>query len=361
MDPRWTDLAKQLAAGVDLQAGDRVSIFATDVAVYDAVTAFVEESYRLGAYPQVVHTDEKFDRAALAHASDEVLAMPDPMEEASMKWANKHVSFRGMAAPVEEQADPNRLALQRKGKGIISTLRWQNTRWALVRTPTQEWADLIGADYGQLLDEFFSGCIADWHEDRKPWEKLAAVVEEQGSIRVVASDTDFTFSTVGKTWVIFAGDNNFPDGEIASAPVEDSATGYITFPELFWFAGARIKNLRLEFTNGEVTKITADEGEELVKKLVATDEGSKFIGEVAIGMNGNIQTFTGDLLFDEKILGTMHIALGRAYPECGGTNQSSLHWDIVKDLRRPDGYLYAGDLPLIEAGKPTKLLLTGEL
>ncbi|MGB3414628.1 MAG: aminopeptidase [Microbacteriaceae bacterium] len=360
MDPRWAQLANQLAVGTELQAGDMVSIFITDNSVFDAVDAFVAEVYRRGALPQVINSDERFDRSAMEHAPDEFLAMAAPMEAASMKWADVHVSFRGMTAPIEEQSDPERLALQRKGKGIVSTLRWENTRWALVRIPTPDWAALINKDLNDLLDEFFSGCIADWDEDRKPWEKVAAIVEAAGSLRMVADDTDLTLSHVGRKWITFAGGNNFPDGEIASAPVDDSTEGYITFPELFWFAGARVKNLRLDFEKGAVVKVTADEGQELVQKLVNTDEGAKRIGEVAIGMNGNIQTMTGDLLFDEKILGTAHIALGRAYPICLGINESSLHWDIVKDLRRPDGYLYAGDKLLIDKGVPTALLLTGE-
>lgn len=360
MDPRWKDLAKQLAAGVNLQPGDKVSIFSTANSIYDAVAAFVEEVYAQGGYPQVILSDELFDRAALEHASEEFLALPAPMEAASMEWANVHVSFRGMVTPPEEQTDAQRLALQRKGKGVISTMRWQNTRWALVRVPTQEWADLISVDYDQLLTEFFEGCVADWDTIRQPWDKLARLMEEVGEMRIVTNDTDLTFNNRGRTWVTFAGGANFPDGEIATAPVETEVEGYITFPELFWFAGTRIKNLRLEFTNGAVSSISADEGQDLVEKLVATDAGSKYIGEVAIGTNAAIQTFTGDLLFDEKILGTVHFALGRAYPECGGVNESSLHWDIVKDLRREDGYLYAGDLVLIEKGKPTNILLTGE-
>lgn len=361
MDPRWSQLAKQLALGVELKAGHKVSIFTTDNSIFDAVDAFVAEVYRQGGLPQVINSDERFDRSALAYASPEFLSLPAPLEAASMEWADIHVSFRGMTAPVAEQADPERLALQRKGKGVISTMRWQNTRWALVRIPTQEWADLIGKNLDELLDEFFSGCIADWDADSQPWRKLASFIEEQDFLRIVADDTDLTLRHKGRTWVTFAGGNNFPDGEIASAPIEHEVEGYITFPELFWFAGARIRNLRLDFEQGAVVKVTADEGQELVEKLVATDAGAKYIGEVAIGMNGNIQTMTGDLLFDEKILGTAHIALGRAYPECGGVNESSLHWDIVKDLRRPDGYLYAGEHLLIDGGKNTTLLLTGEL
>lgn len=360
MDPRWTALARQLADGVGLKAGDKVSVFSTDSSIHEAVEAFVEEVYRQGGYPQVILSDEAFDRAQLAHASEEFLALPAPIEAASMEWADVHVSFRGMVVPPTEQPDAGRLALQRKGKGVISTMRWQETRWALVRVPTQAWAELIGADYSGLLTEFFDGCITDWDEARKPWDKLARLMEEEGTMRIVADDTDLTFNNRGRTWVTFAGGANFPDGEIASAPIETEVEGYITFPELFWFAGARIKNLRLEFEQGAVVKISADEGQELVEKLVATDAGSKYIGEVAIGTNAHIQTFTGDLLFDEKILGSVHFALGRAYPECGGVNESSLHWDIVKDLRRPDGFLYAGDVVLISEGKPTSVLLTGE-
>lgn len=355
-DHRWTLLAAQIADGTGVRQGSKVSVFMTDPLAMPAVEAFVERCYRLGACPQVLAADERFDRLAVAHASVETLVEPAPLELASMRWADVHVSFRGMVAPVEDVVDDARLAAQRRGKGIVSSARWKKTRWALVRVPTPEWADLIGVSYGALRDEFFAGCLAPWADLRSRWDALCGVLAREDSVRVVSGDTDITFRTGGRIWISFAGEANLPDGEIATAPLEDGVDGYIHFPGTFWFAGTAITNLNLRFESGAVVDTSAERGEGFVRELLNTDAGSRRVGELGIGTNAGMTTATGDLLIDEKILGTMHLALGRAYPNCGGVNESSLHWDIVKDLRTPGSYLYAGDQTLISDGSVTGTL-----
>jgi aminopeptidase len=350
VDRRWAMLAAQIADGTGVKQGSKVSIFMTDTSAMPAVEAFVEQCYLLDACPQVLAADERFDRIAVAHAPLEVLAEPAPLELASMRWADIHVSFRGMVVPADGEVDEVRLAAQRRGKGIVSTARWEETSWTLVRVPTPGWADLIGADYGALLDEFFAGCLAPWAELGPRWDKLCAVLGREESVRVISDDSDITFRTGGRTWISFAGEANLPDGEIATAPLDDGVDGHIRFPGTFWFAGTAITDLELQFVDGAVTEASAAHGERFVRELLNTDAGSRQVGELGIGTNAGMTTATGDLLIDEKILGTMHLALGRAYPACGGVNQSSLHWDIVKDLRTPGSYLYAGNQELISDG-----------
>lgn len=356
VDHRWTALAAQIAAGTGVEEGSKVSIFMTDTNAMPAVEAFVEECYSRGAYPQVLAADERFDRIAVAYAPVETLAEPAPLELASMRWADVHVSFRGMVPPNDDAVDEVRLAAQRRGKGIVSTARWEETSWSLVRVPTREWAHLIGAPYDVLLDEFFAGCLAPWDDLRSRWDTLCGVLGREGSVRVVSEDTDITFQTGGRTWISFAGEANLPDGEIATAPLDDGVNGHIRFPGTFWFAGTAITDLELRFQDGSVVDMSAATGEGFVRELLNTDAGSRRVGELGIGTNSGVTTATGDLLIDEKILGTMHLALGRAYPDCGGVNQSSLHWDIVKDLRIPGSFLYAGDHTLIANGAVSGVL-----
>jgi aminopeptidase len=350
MTSRWDQLAVQIATGTRVESGSKVSIFLTDPEGMPAVQAFVDEVYRRGGLPQVLLTDERFDRSAVAYASEELLAAPAPLEAMSMDWADVHVSFRAMAAPDATPMDEERLALQRRGKGTVSAQRWQQTRWALVRVPTPAWAELISCDYEELLDQFFAGCIDDWSVKRAAWEELAAEFNAVETVRILSADTDLTLAVGGRTWIVFAGEANLPDGEIATAPLDDGVNGHITFPGRFWFAGAEIEDLRLEFTGGVVTGVFAAKGEGLARRLLDTDAGSSHVGELGIGTNAGFQIFTGDLLLDEKILGSVHIALGRAYPQCGGHNESSLHWDIVKDLRSPGSFLYIGDRAIIDDG-----------
>lgn len=349
---RWAELADRVADGTRVAAGDNVSVFLTSEEAFPAVDAFVEECYRRGALPQVLLSDESFDRHALRFASVEVLAEPDPLEARSMEWADVHVSFRGMTPPVDEPVDPARLAAQRQGKGRVSSLRWQHTRWALVRVPTPGWSSMIGVEHHAALTEFFDGCLADWASYREQWQRLADSLSQKRVAHIRSDDTDLLLPVRGRRWVVFAGENNFPDGELATAPLETEVEGHIAFPGRFWFAGVAFTDLRLEFAGGRVVRIDATEGADVARTLLSVDRGAGRVGELGIGLNPMVQTITGDLLIDEKILGTVHIALGRAYPECGGVNESALHWDIVKDLRSPDGILSVGDVDIIRAGVP---------
>jgi aminopeptidase len=141
-----------------------------------------------------------------------------------------------------------------------------------------------------------------------------------------------------------------PGGEIYTAPIDDSAEGHISFEFPAVFAGQFVEGIRLRFSGGEVVEAHADKNQDLLHKLIEMDEGAKRIGEFGVGTNYGISRYCYDLLFDEKIGGTAHIALGRAYPECGGVNQSAFHWDLIKDLRH-QGVLYLDGEKMIEKGK----------
>lgn len=359
-DHRWAELARTVADGTGVRSGDAVSIFLTDAAAVASVEAFVAEVHRRGAFPQVLLTDERFDRAALEHGGIDQLARVPDLEAHALRWSDVHVSFRGMLPPVATPGDDQRLAAQRTAKGAVSALRWAETRWAIVRVPTAAWARFTGIDESALFDEFFAGSTADWAQLRRGWQSVAEQLAGADTVRIVGADTDLRLQVSGRRWVVFAGEANLPDGEIATAPLEDGVSGTITFPERFYFAGRAVSGLRLSFESGRVVDVHAEEGEGLARALIATDPGAQRVGELGIGVNPAMTTLTGDLFFDEKILGTVHIALGRAYPECGGTNSSTLHWDIVKDLRGHAGSepasLLVDGRPLIDAGRATTAL-----
>jgi len=337
---------------VQVVEGDRVSVFMTDTDTAPAVEAFVAEVFRRGAVAQVVAADERYERAALAYADGGVLSTAAPLEVAALDWSQKHVSFRGMVVPPAEQPDADRLALQRHGKGLVSSRRWDQRGWALVRVPTAAWARMIRADPDALLAEWAAGCLQDWATVRVRLRQLCDALEQHEALVIRSADTDLRVPFAGRRWMPFAGEANFPDGEVATAPLDDGADGHIVFAGPLWFGGARIDDLRLVLDRGQVVDVGAAAGADVARALVASDEGARRVGELGIGTNAAMRTVTGDLLLDEKILGTVHIALGRAYPECGGVNRSALHWDIVKDLRAPDGELWADDEPLVLAGRP---------
>lgn len=328
----WGAITRLVAEGVSIAKGDRVSVFITDVTAMDAVASFVDESWRRGAVVQVVATDERFDASALRWAPPDVLSAPPPLEAAAMEWSDVHVSFRAMTTPVVD-ADPGRIAALRRGRGVVSTMRWQGTRWALVRVPTPEWAAAMSLDPDGLLREWVRSFDADWPDAAR---RMQALCDGLRSSQTAIVEDDWGTLELGlenRTWIPFAGNANWPDGEIATAPLEHRVSGRIRFPGAFSFGGVIVRDLDLEFQDGLVVAENAAEGLAFVRELLDSDEGARRVGELGIGTNAALTTMTGDLLIDEKILGTVHIALGRAYPECGGANRSALHWDIVKDLR----------------------------
>ncbi|MCR2793520.1 aminopeptidase [Microbacterium sp. zg.Y625] len=346
----WRRITALVADGVRVASGDKVSVFFTDASALAAVAAFVDECWRRGAVPQVVATDERFDESALRWADATVLEQAPPLEAAAMRWCDVHVSFRAMTSPVVD-AEPTRIAALRHGRGIVSTLRWQETRWALVRTPTPEWAQATGQDADRLLAEWAASFDADWPEAEARMSALCAQLDQARTVVIEDSWGRLELPVAGRRWVAFSGSANWPDGEIATAPLERSVSGVIHFPGRFWFAGVEVCDLELEFEAGLVVRERATEGLEFVRNLLDTDAGARRVGELGIGTNAALTTMTGDLLIDEKVLGTVHIALGRAYPQCGGVNKSALHWDIVKDLRAaPGGSLSADGTWLIRDG-----------
>lgn len=367
----WAELATALADGTAVGRGDKVAIALTGVEAYEAVHALVEECYRRGALPQVLLAAEDFERSALALLDEEGLRTAAPVELAAIEWADVYVAVRAMTVPRATTAaappDPSRQVAQRLAKGEVSNARWRSTRWCIVRIPSPAWAERAGVDPATVHAEFVAGCTQNWPAWRRRWQRLADDLHGHSVVRLLDADTDLTLGVTGRTWVPFAGEANLPDGELATAPLEDVTSGHITFPGRFWFADTEIRDLRLEFDRGRCTVVTAATGRAFAERMVGADAGSAVIGELGIGLNPFVQTLTGDLFIDEKVLGTVHLALGRAYPECGGLNESSIHWDIVKDLRGPDAGLLVDDVPLIENGRlagplavATQPLLKGE-
>jgi aminopeptidase len=182
--------------------------------------------------------------------------------------------------------------------------------------------------------------VAEWQALGRRLAGLASWLDERKEIRVVGEGTDLTLGVEGRTWVASEGRENFPDGEVFTGPVETSVNGTIRFTYPAGFGGRRIAGIELEFEEGEVVRSAAERGGEFLAEMLAVDGGARRVGEFSFGVNDAVQEFTGNTLFDEKMGGTVHLALGASYPETGGKNDSALHWDIVCDLRH-GGEVYA--------------------
>jgi aminopeptidase len=221
-------------------------------------------------------------------------------------------------------------------------------RWVLTAYPTNAAAQDAEMSLAQYKEFVYAAAFLDdgdpvarWRAFAGELERVAELLNTKQELRFVAEGTDLTFAVGGdRTWLPSDGHENFPDGEVFTAPLDDSAEGEITFTFPAVFSGRQVDDVRLRFHEGQVVDASASRGEEFLREMVALDDGARRVGELAFGLNDAVRVFTTNILFDEKIGGTMHLALGSAYPECGGTNRSALHWDMICDLRS-GGEVYA--------------------
>jgi len=214
-------------------------------------------------------------------------------------------------------------------------------RWTVTLFPTQAAAQDAEMSLAQYEDFVYGAGLVDREDAVAQWtsfgQRLSRLAEWLGAkkeLRVVADGTDLRLGVAGRRWISCDGKENFPDGEVFTGPVETSLEGAISFTFPAAFAGRSVEGIRLVFKEGEVVEGTARRGQEFLREMLAMDDGARRAGEFSFGMNESIQEFTRNTLFDEKIGGTVHLALGKSYPESGGTNQSGLHWDLVCDLRQ---------------------------
>lgn len=227
----------------------------------------------------------------------------------------------------------------------LTDYRVEHTRWVVTRFPTDaqaQEADMSLADY----EDFVFGAIneVDWAKKFKEQEKLKDLVNRTGRVRIIGVGTDLSLDITGRVAVNAGGECNMPDGEVFTAPIENKTSGYITYSFPALYMGKEFHNVRLEFKEGKVVKAIADKGERDLNKILDTDSGSRTLGELGIGNNFQIQQFTKDILFDEKIGGTVHLALGKGYKENKSKNKSGLHWDMIKDLRKGGELWFDNDL-----------------
>ncbi len=192
--------------------------------------------------------------------------------------------------------------------------------------------------------------IAYWNNVHKEQEKIRKILNTKKKIHVLAKDTDLTVSVAGRKWINCSGKENFPDGEVFTGPVENSADGHISYSFPGSHGGREVNDIQLWFKKGVVVKATASKGEEFLSSMLDMDPGARRLGEFAFGTNYGVKKYTKNTLFDEKIGGTIHLAVGSGYPETGSTNKSSLHWDMMCDLRK-NGEVYADNELIYKNGR----------
>jgi aminopeptidase len=230
-------------------------------------------------------------------------------------------------------------------------------RWSLTFWPTEASAQEAGMSLAEL-SRFVSRALfldrddpaAAWGELRATQAKLIDRLEDASELRIEAEGTDLRLRVDGRTWINSDGKRNMPSGEVFTGPLEDSANGTIRYTVPSSPAGVEVAGIELTFRDGEVVEARAERGDDYLRRTLATDAGARRLGEIGIGTNFGIDRAIGAILFDEKMGGTVHLAVGRSYPESGGTNESAVHWDMICDLRE-GGRLTADGAPIVQDGR----------
>jgi aminopeptidase len=351
MDPRWERLGNLLVEySTKVRAGERVMIAMIEPETFPLVQAVYRAVIRAGGLPQVHFLSETLRHSLLRYGNSEQINWVPEMEQAGMEWADVYIGLRGAHNLYELEDIPAEiLAASQKANGIISTLRWEKTRWCLIRVPNESFAQAAETDNETIMDMFFASCFLDWEKEVKTWTSWAEILNRGREVRICGRDTDLRFSVRGRRWVPFGGTNNMPDGEIATAPVNGTENGHICFEFPGVLGGRLVRDIHLAWEKGRLVRAESSTEQDFLRSVLDRDEGARSLGEFAFGTNPMVTRFCNDILIDEKIGGTIHIALGRAYPECGGTNRSSIHWDIIKDTRK-NGSVFLDDKPVLDNG-----------
>ncbi|MEV4423301.1 aminopeptidase [Patulibacter sp. NPDC049589] len=346
-----------LLAGYCLEPepGDQVLIRSTDLAA-PLLVELQRAILGRGAWPLIRVELPGQTEGFYRHAQDRHLDELSPLALEEARQATHSLSIQ---APEDTSAladvDPERLARAARGRQEARELTLRR-RWATTLWPTAALADQAGMTLRELSAFVARATFLDRSDPIRAWNGLrdfqARLIERLDGVeelRIEAEGTDLTLNVAGRVWVNSDGRRNMPSGEVFTGPIESSATGSIHYTVPSSPAGVDVADVRLTFKDGEVVEHTAGVGAEYLERALATDDGARFLGEVGIGTNFGIDRAIGVILFDEKIGGTVHTALGRSYPETGGTNESALHWDLICDLRG-GGSLYADGEVLQENG-----------
>jgi aminopeptidase len=344
-DRRVAELAELMVDRcLDVQPGWQVSVRATPLA-RPLVQEVARAIARRGAYylPRINWGPDRF-RADLDWALEaplELLAELPPIERYAVDHEDARLTIRS-PEDVHAGADlteERRRLLQQAAAPASKRARNLDVRWAIVEYPTAAAAEQAGMSLEDYTDFVYDACLLDWDAEEQRMSEIKERFDRARTVRIVGEGTDLTLGIEGREGVVSAGFRNMPDGEVFYSPVEDTAEGVITFAEFpAVYLGHDVFGARLVFRGGEVVEASAEQGEEFLRQVLATDDGASRLGELGLGCNPRITRFTRNVLFDEKIDGTVHLAVGASYTYTGGRNESAVHWDMVKDLR-PGGEL----------------------
>ena len=325
------------------------------------ILAVYQKVLERGAHPFLQVQPEEAEELLYAYASDVQLDyippfMRDMIEQIDASigiWTDVNTKQLTNADPAKQSR--RAVAMRPLSDRLLERAARKELRWSGTIHPIQAFAQDAEMSLREFEDFVYEGCLVHESDPIKAWKKISKKqqrlvdwLNKARKIHVVGPDTDLKLEVTGRKWINCDGHENFPDGEIFTGPIEKSMNGHIRYTYPACLHGREVEDVRLQFKDGKVIKATAAKNEEFLLKMLKADKGACYVGEFAFGTNSGIQRFTKNTLFDEKIGGTIHLALGKGYPESGSRNKSAIHWDMVCDLRkggevRVDGTLFLKD------------------
>lgn len=331
MDTRIQTLAKNLIQySTHLKPGEKVLIEMFDAAL-PLTKALVEEAYRAGAIPFVEIKNNQLQRALLRGATAEQMKANGAWEAARMREMDAYIGVRAsdnVSELSDVPAEQLQLFQQHWQKPVHSDIRVPNTKWCVLRYPSPSMAQLANMSSEAFEDFYFNVCTLDYAKMADAMTPLVELLDKTDKVRLVGPGTDLTFSIKDIPSVKCCGLRNIPDGEVYTAPVKDSVNGTLSYNTPAVYQGVTYENIRFTFKNGKIVEAVANHTE-AINKVLDTDEGARYIGEFALGVNPYIDTPMKDTLFDEKIKGSFHFTPGNAYTKADNGNRSAVHWDLV--------------------------------
>ncbi len=345
-----------------VKAGETVLIRATPLAA-PLVEAVYSELLHVGAFPVPLIDLESLDEILLQEGSNEQLLRPSPVMNALAEKVDARLTIesegntRAWSGIVPARVAKRRQANQSVTHVLRKRAQEKTFRWSSTLYPTMAYAQDAGMSLREFEEFVFDVCflndadpIARWKELAAKQQRLVDWLAGHKQVRIQGEGTDLTLSIQDRVFINSDGKRNFPSGEFFTGPVENSANGVVQFDIPSNYEGRTIEGIRLVFREGRVVEASARQGQDFLEQMLDLDAGSRYLGEFAFGNNPRVDRSTKNTLFDEKMGGTVHFALGASYPETGGENQSALHWDMVCDLRK-SGEVRVDDTLFLKDGK----------
>jgi len=336
-DPRYTKLAKLLAEySTALKKGDSILLDMIDVP--DEFTIeLIRAARRAGALPIVETRHTRVGRELLRGTQERHAALARDLELFRMKKMQAYIAVRGSENASETADVPGaRMAMYSRVIRPVLNYRVNKTRWCVLRWPTPSMAQAAGMSTEAFENLYFDVCTMDYRRMARAMVPLERRMKRADRVHLKAPGTDLTFSVKGIGAKMCKGDRNIPDGEVFSCPVKNSVNGVIQFNTPTLYSGTKFENVCLQFKDGKVVQATANNSKRL-NEILDTDAGARYVGEFSLGFNPYILNPMCDILFDEKIAGSLHFTPGQAYEECDNGNRSAVHWDMVLIQRRDWG------------------------